>query len=518
MLNSDKLDLKSLEKNDLGKMIEEMLGEMSNEFINHMVPFWMRMSDMEYGGYYGLYTNGLELDKKADKGCILNSRILWMFSNMFSFTGNKHYLSFAKNSYDFMRKYFLDEIYGGVYWSVSYDGKPEDDSKHTYCQSFAIYALASYYDASGDREALELAYKLFDVIETKCRDQQGYLEAFDKEFNQASNEKLSENGVMAARTMNTLLHVMEAYTELYEVDVNSEMKNNYIPEYYTNINTYTFKGTTGRADEVRTKLLEILKIFKEKIYNPEKKRLEVFFDLDYNPIIDLHSFGHDIEASWLIYKTMQVLGLDKIGGTEYDLSDITKVLAETIYDVVKNDSADQFLNGSPAEAEDGKVLETRIWWVQCECMVGFVNAYNQRELEMMLNAFTYDEQDKDSDRDLERDLDRESDKNIDDNLNKKNMDDSAEKYLRAVVGIWNFIKNNMVDYRVPSEWLNEVELGMDENKASNENKVSNVGKPIVDEWKCPYHNGRMFLEVTKRLKSVIGGSGTKDITEVLVSN
>ena len=259
MLNSD-----ALKNEEFGKMIEEMLGEMSNEFINHMVPFWMRMSDMEYGGYYGLYTNDLELDKKADKGCILNSRILWMFSNMFSFTGNKHYLSFAKGSYDFLCKYFLDEMHGGVYWSVSYDGNPVDDSKHTYCQAFAVYALASYYKASGDREALELAYKLFDVIETKCRDEQGYLEAFDKEFNLDSNEKLSENGVMADRTMNTLLHVMEAYTELYEVDINAEVKNNYIPEYYANLNTYTFKGTTGRADEVKEKLLEILKIFKDK--------------------------------------------------------------------------------------------------------------------------------------------------------------------------------------------------------------------------------------------------------------
>ena len=257
------------------------------------------------------------------------------------------------------------------------------------------------------------------------------------------------------------------------------MKNNYIPEYYTNLNTYTFKGTTGRADEVRAKLQDILKIFKEKIYNPEKKRLEVFFDLDYNPIIDLHSFGHDIEASWLIYKTMQVLGLDRIGGTEYDLSDITKELAETIYEVVKNDSAKQFLNGSPAESENGKVLETRIWWVQCECMVGFVNAYNQRELEMMLSSAE----------------------------GQRSIDDSAEKYLRAVISLWKFIKNKMVDDRVPSEWLNEVEMD-----------GSNVGKPIVDEWKCPYHNGRMFIEVTKRLRSIIGDNGIKDITEVLVGD
>ncbi len=459
---------------------EEMLSEMSNEFINHMVPFWMRMSDMEYGGYYGLFTNDLELDKRADKGCILNSRILWMFSSMFSFTGNKHYLGFAKNSFDFMRKHFLDREKGGVYWSVSYDGDPVDETKHTYNQAFAVYALAAYYSASGDREALDLAYNLFDVIETKCRDDAGYLEAFDREFGTASNEKLSENGVMASRTMNTLLHVMEAYTELYEVDINAEVRNNYIPEYYANLNTYTFKGITGRADEVRTKLLDILKIFKEKIYNPEKKRLEVFFDLDYNSIIDLHSYGHDIEASWLIYKTMQVLGLDRVGGTEYDLSEITKALAEHIYEVVKNDSAKQFLNGSPAESENGKVLETRIWWVQCEAMVGFVNAYNQLELESMLSSSQ-------------------------DSQAKVFVDDSADKYLRAVTQIWKFIKNKMVDDRVSSEWLNEVNMD-----------GTNVGKPIVDEWKCPYHNGRMFIEVTKRLRSITGDNSAKDITEVLV--
>ena len=154
-------------------------------------------------------------------------------------------------------------------------------TKHTYNQAFSIYALSSYYDASGDPEALETAMKLFELIENKCRDEIGYLEAFDRNFNLVDNDKLSENGVMADKTMNTLLHVFEAYTELYRVTKNSEVK---------------------------AKLAWILDTFADKVYNPKLHRQEVFFDKYMNSIIDLHSYGHDIETAWLIDRGVEVLG------------------------------------------------------------------------------------------------------------------------------------------------------------------------------------------------------------------
>lgn len=94
------------------------------------------------------------------------------------------------------------------------------------------------------------------------------------------NEKLSENGVIAERTMNTLLHVMEAYSELYKADAFYEV-----------------------GDSIRS----ILRLFEKKIYNSDKQICDVFFDSDYHSLIDLESFGHDIETSWLIDRSCRVL-------------------------------------------------------------------------------------------------------------------------------------------------------------------------------------------------------------------
>lgn len=149
-----------------------------------------------------------------------------------------------------MKEHCIDREYGGIYWSLNYDGTPLDTTKHTYNQAFCIYALSSYYEASHDEEALALAKQLFSLIEEKCTDEVGYLEAFTREFQPESNEKLSENGVLADKTMNTLLHVFEAYTELYRV---------------------------SRDETVGERLRWIMDVFAEKVYNPAKRRQEVFF-------------------------------------------------------------------------------------------------------------------------------------------------------------------------------------------------------------------------------------------------
>ncbi len=399
--------------------------ELREEFIGHMLPFWMNLKDEENGGFYGLVDFNLSLDKKADKGCILNSRILWLFSNLYTRieTGKwgtvevddvlkSRWLEIADHAYRFLVEAFLDKEMGGVYWSVTYDGKPADTTKHTYNQAFAIYALSSYYEATGNREAFELATELFHLVEEKFRDEDGYLEAFKRNFDLESNEKLSENGVMATRTMNTLLHIMEAYTELFRVD---EDKNS----------------------EVLVSIIKALDIINEKIYNPEKGRLEVFFDKDYNSLIDLYSYGHDIEAAWLMDRTADVISKANTL-KNVDVSELTDTLTRNIYDITFNP------NGIPAESENGKVLETRIWWVQCESMIGFMNGYNK--------------------------------------------DSSNEKYLEAVLSIWEYVKEHVIDRRPGSEWFSEV-------RPDNEPIET---KPMADEWKCPYHNGRMFIEMMER--------------------
>ncbi|MCR4788582.1 MAG: AGE family epimerase/isomerase [Lachnospiraceae bacterium] len=385
-----------------------MVKEAREHLINVIIPFWKGLRDEKFGGYYGYVDHDLNVDKKAFKGCILNSRILWFFSNAYMTLKDESLLSEARNAYIFLKDHCYDRECGGVYWSVEYDGKVREDVKYTYNLAFAIYALSSYYDASGSEGALKIAKDIYDVIETKCRDEKGYLESGNRSFEPISNEELSENGVIASRTMNTLLHVMEAYTELYRVS-----------------------GLT----EVRKSLDFILDVYTEHIYNPKLHRQEVFFDDDYRPLIDLHSYGHDIETAWLMDRTVEILGE---AGHEKKISPITKDLTANIYRVA-------FDGHSLAnECENGIVDDRRIWWVQAEALLGFLNGYQK--------------------------------------------DPSKKEYLDAAKAEWDFIIENVVDKRKGSEWFSEV----------SPDGRPDPELPIVEPWKCPYHNGRMCMEVIKR--------------------
>lgn len=392
--------------------------DLSEDIRKHLcttiIPFWKGLKDEEFGGYYGLLDFDLKLDKKAVKGCILNSRILWFFSNGVTRLKDKELLPYADHAFAFMKEHCFDKENGGVYWSLNYDGSVSDPTKHTYNQAFAVYALSSYYEASGREEAKELAFELFDIIEGRCRDEGGYLEAFTVDFGPESNEKLSENGVIATRTMNTLLHVFEAYTELYRV--------------------------TGE-EKVAAKLKTMLECFYEDVYHKERHRLEVFFDKDYKSLIDLHSYGHDIEAAWLIDKGMDVLGDVADDETKEKIAFMTKDIAQNVFHLAYDGSS------LMCENEDGVDNQLRIWWVQCEAMIGFYNEYQK--------------------------------------------DGAKKEYADGAEAIWEYVKEFIVDKRPGSEWLSEVD----------EKGVPATRKPIVEPWKCPYHNGRMCYEMIERIKA-----------------
>ena len=159
-----------------------MVNEIQDHLMQTIIPFWKNLRDNEYGGYYGYMTYDLAVDKKAVKGCILNSRIMWFFSNAYTLLKDESLLDEAKHAYEFLKNCCLDRVNGGIFWSIQYDGKPEDTTKHTYNQAFAIYALSSYYDTTGNEEALEIAKGLQKIIEEKCTDEFGYLEAFNRNF------------------------------------------------------------------------------------------------------------------------------------------------------------------------------------------------------------------------------------------------------------------------------------------------------------------------------------------------
>ena len=385
-------------------MLKEQAQAMLEE---RLLPFWSALRDDEFGGFYGYMGFDLDLDKKAEKGCILNSRILWFFSRCARQLGREDCLKNAEHAYRFLLDHCLDKKESGVYWSLNYDGSPLDKGKHTYAQSFAIYGLSAYYEATGNKTALDAALALFRVIEGRCRDEGGYLEAFTRDFRPASNEKLSENGVMAQRTMNTLLHVFEGYAGLYQAAQDPAV---------------------GRAME------RILDIYLHKIYDPALCRQKVFFDLDYNSLIDLHSYGHDIESSWLMDWGTALLGKPELAAK---VSQVDQELADTIYRRAYR--AHSVLN----ECERGADDTHRVWWVQAESVLGFLNAWEKT---------------------------------------------GEERFRQAAVDVWRYINEVVVDRRPGGEWFWRVD----------ENGLPDQSKPIVEPWKCPYHNGRMCLEILRR--------------------
>ena len=383
--------------------------EMEQHLKETLLPFWEGLRDTAYGGYYGFVGTDLKTVPESEKGCILNSRILWFFSNAYLALKDESIRPYAEHAYRFLIEHCMDEKEGGVFWSVSYDGTPLDTTKHTYNQAFAIYALSSYYDAFHEEEALKAAFELFRLIELKCRDEVGYKEAQSREFFAVSNEKLSENGVMADRTMNTLLHVFEAYTELYRV---------------------------SRRQETAERLKWMLDTIAGKIFNPEKKRQEVFFDNQMNSLIDLHSYGHDIETAWLIDRGTKILG-DEIYIKK--MRPITRALEDIVYQTA-------YTNHSLAnECECGTLNELRIWWVQAEAVVGFYNAWQKRPQEI--------------------------------------------KFKEASEDIWKFIKEHVIDHRDGGEWF----------WCTDKDGMPDTNRPVVEPWKCPYHNGRMCMEIMRRM-------------------
>ncbi len=389
-----------------------MLEEIKNELTGHIIPFWNRLRDNENGGFKGYMDSDLNVDEKGEKGVILHSRILWFYSNAYMELKDAALLDNARHAYEFLTKYCVDKEYGGVYWSVNYDGSVKDDIKHTYCQAFFVYALASYYRASGDKEALKLAYEVFELIEEHSTDDVAYLEKLSRDWKtELANDELSENGLMADKTMNTVLHLMEAYTELYLAD---------------------------RGTRVLERLKFQLEVTYDKIFDKQGSKLLVFFDRKLDVIGNVHSYGHDIEATWLIDRACEVIGDSAL--TE-KFAAMNSAIVANIAKVAYDEPSGSLLN----ESDNGVVNTWRIWWVQAESVVGFLSAWQKGY--------------------------------------------GGEEYYKIAENVWNYIRESIVDKRGGGEWFSQVDA------EGNYAKF----KPTVDPWKCPYHNGRMCLEVIRRL-------------------
>lgn len=389
-------------------MVNRLKQEVTSELVDHILPFWMKLKDSENGGFYGEMDFDLNIDKNADKGGIQTSRFLWSFSSAYLLSQTDSYLECAKQAYDFLVNHLYDHEYKGLYWMVDYKGEPTDTRKHVYVQSFGIYALSEYYRASNDPKALELAKELFYTVQSQAfqASTHAYKEEFDRFWKETSNEMLSENGVLAEITMNTHIHILEAYTNLYRA---------------------------WPSEEVKNALECLLEVMYEKVYNKEIKFLGVFFDKGWNSLLNMKSFGHDIEASWLIDDTLKLLSIDR---PEY-----VQMVIDIAYNIA--DYAMQPDGSLINEQVNDHYDFTRIWWVQAEAMVGFLNAYERTK---------------------------------------------DERFIELLQGLWNYTKNNIIDSRENGEWY-----------WSREADGVPTRRNIGDPWKTPYHNSRFCLEIIKRL-------------------
>lgn len=395
----------------MNQLINQLRNEMRSELENNILPFWMnKMEDNEEGGFYGQITGEDELKPEASKGAILNARILWTFSSAYRLLKKPEYLETATRAKRYLIDRFYDPQYGGIYWELDYKGNPLDTKKQIYAIGFAIYGLSEYARATGDEEALAYAQQLFDVIEQHSFDseQNGYVEALTRDWQPIEDMRLSDKDENEKKTMNTHLHILEPYTNLYRV---------------------------WKDEQLERQLRNLIEVFITRILDPQTGHLNLFFEEDWTNKYRIYSYGHDIEASWLIHEAALVLGDPEV----------LKRIEPIIIRIAR--AADEGLNPDGSMIYEHFIDRQKTdrelhWWVQAENVVGHINLY-------------------------------------------QHFGDTEA--LDTAVRCWEFIKTKLID-REHGEWhwslLPDGTVNRRDDKAGF--------------WKCPYHNGRMCMEVIER--------------------
>ena len=390
--------------------------ELSEHLFGHYLPFWCGPAlDRENGGWMGWLSNDLQPDRTQPKGLIVNSRILWAFSAVHQVRPEPLYREMAERAFGFVMNKFWDIKHGGAFWRLDDTGKVIDDSKKIYGQAFYIYALTEFHHAFGNQPALNRAQELFELIERHAHDAKfgGYAEVCNRDWSEAgADARLSDKDMNEKKSMNNHLHVLEAYTNLFRV----------WPE-----------------PRVAERLRELIGLFLDRILDPGTKHLHHFFNEQWQVRSDTYTFGHDIEASWLLCEAAEVLG-------NAELLARVRALALQMATAVRDEGlgAD---GGLFYEGRDGKVIDAgRECWPQAEAMVGFLNAFE---------------------------------------LSKQKM------FFFASMQTWNYIDKHLVD-RVHGEWFWRI----------NPDERPDQKLPKVSEWKGPYHATRACLEMMKRLQGL----------------
>ena len=437
--------------------IYQMKKEMQDVLEKNILHFWMtQMVDEENGGFYGRMDNSGTVHPEAEKGAILNARILWAFSAAHRVLGNldsldnlenldrldsPDYASMARRTYEYFVSHFIDWEYGGVYWSLDSKGQPLDTKKQFYAIGFAIYGLSEYARATGDREALDYALQLFDCIEEHAFDHKynGYIEACTREWGEIADMRLSELDANYPKSQNTHLHIIEPYTNLLRClkELHAQESCDYVP-VLGSVLPIGISVPVETMVRVEGALRNLIDIFTDRILNPETHHLDLFFEMDWTRGAGhLESYGHDIECSWLMHEAALVLGDPQV------LAKVEPIVREVAEASEKGLRPDGSMIHE-ANLDTGHQDDDLHWWVQAENVVGWYNIYQHFGDE-----------------------------------------EALEKAFRC----WTYIKQNLIDYE-HGEWY----------WSRHADGSLNTTDDKAGFWKCPYHNSRMCLEVIERVK------------------
>ena len=421
--------------------------EVQECLTQNILPFWLdNMLDHERGGWYGQMTGDGIIVKDAPRGAILYARLLWTMSAAYRVLTRlkseeyKFLLEAAAMTKDYILNHFVDREYGGTYWSVTADGEPLDTKKQFYAQGFMLYGFSEYARATGDKEALEIALQLLDVIERHGWDNEhgGYIEACTRDWQPIADMRLSTKDENYPKSQNTHLHIIEPYTNLLRC-LNDELRmTNDKFKLPSSPERLSYSSFVTRHSSLLENLIEI---FCSRILNPETHHLDLFFDMDWTRKSTTESYGHDIECSWLLHEAALTLEDKTI------LNKVEPIVQEVALASEKGLQSDgsMIYEGEP----DGSHFDRdRHWWVQAEAVVGFFNLYQHFGDEAALNKALH---------------------------------------------LWQYIKDHLIDHE-HGEWYWSV----------REDGSVNLDDDHAGFWKCPYHNGRMCLELIERIDSMLG--------------
>jgi cellobiose epimerase len=396
------------------QILPQYQAEVTDE-LSSILEYWMKYTiDKKQGGFFGSVDNNNVADQNAAKGIVLNSRILWAFSAAYTRHNQQPYLDMATRAYRYIVDHFIDRKHGGVYWSVDNTGKILDGRKQIYGLAFCIYGLAEYYKASKDSVALHIAESLFDHIEKYSFDKLngGYLEAFTQGWKMIGDMRLSEKDDNEKKTVNTHLHIIEAYSNLY---------------------------TVWPGERLKECIKHLLGIFEQHFIEQSSYHLRLFMDEQWSARSSLISYGHDIEAAWLLLDCAEKIGIAGYIGLYKELS--IKIAGAAMEGL----DEDGGLWYEYDYAKD-ELIKEKHSWPQAEAMIGFMNAYQLT---------------------------------------------GEEKYLHHSFNAWNFIKQYIKDC-TNGEWFWGVNAD-----------YSIMQKEKAGFWKCPYHNARACIELMKRISNEI---------------